>query len=107
MAKENGAQRFMRATGKLRAVFGPANRSSLVHDMTEENRKLLAQREAETQQWETVTKRLDARARLPLRASPEAVEQARKQVRRRVLPANPQVIKILFEPCPTSMNCVG
>ena len=54
VAKENGAQRFMRATGKLRAIFGPANRSSLVHDMTEENRKLLAQREAETQQWETV-----------------------------------------------------
>ena len=44
----------MRATGKLKAIFGPANRSSLVHDMTEENRRLLAQREAETQQWETV-----------------------------------------------------
>jgi hypothetical protein len=50
----NASQRFMRATGKLRAIFGPANRSSLVHDMTEENRKLLAQREAETQQWETL-----------------------------------------------------
>ena len=50
----NATQRFMRATGKLRAIFGPANRSSLVHDMTEENRKLLAQREAETQQWETL-----------------------------------------------------
>ncbi|TPV50204.1 hypothetical protein FJ661_13060 [Pseudarthrobacter phenanthrenivorans] len=54
--KENGPQRFMRATGKLRAIFGPANRSSLVHDMTEENRRLLAQREAETQQWETITR---------------------------------------------------
>lgn len=54
VAKENATQRFMRATGKLRAVFGPANRSSLVHEMTEENRRLLAQREAETQQWETV-----------------------------------------------------
>ncbi|MGY2743879.1 hypothetical protein ACQCSU_14015 [Pseudarthrobacter sp. O4] len=54
MAKENPAQRFMRATGKLRAVFGPANRSSLAHEMTEQNRQLLAQREAETQQWETV-----------------------------------------------------
>ncbi|MBT2247358.1 hypothetical protein JHV56_01415 [Arthrobacter sp. BHU FT2] len=52
----NASQRFMRATGKLRAVFGPANRSSLGHDMTEENRRLLAQREAETQQWETVTR---------------------------------------------------
>jgi aspartate/methionine/tyrosine aminotransferase len=52
----NAAQRFMRATGKLRAIFGPANRSSLIHDMTEENRRLLAQREAETRQWETVTR---------------------------------------------------
>jgi aspartate/methionine/tyrosine aminotransferase len=50
----NASQRFMRATGKLRAIFGPANRSSLVHEMTEENRKLLAQREAESQQWETI-----------------------------------------------------
>jgi aspartate/methionine/tyrosine aminotransferase len=50
----NASQRFMRATGKLRAIFGPANRSSLVHDMTDENRRLLAQREAETQQWETL-----------------------------------------------------
>ena len=54
MVKDNASQRFMRATGKLRAIFGPANRSSLVHDMTEENRKLLAQREAESQQWETL-----------------------------------------------------
>ncbi|WP_461189014.1 hypothetical protein [Arthrobacter sp. Z4-13] len=54
--KENASQRFMRATGKLRAIFGPANRSSLIHDMTEENRRLLAQREAETRQWETVTR---------------------------------------------------
>ena len=54
VAKENATQRFMRATGKLRAIVGPANRSSLGHEMTEENRKLLAQREAETQQWETV-----------------------------------------------------
>jgi aspartate/methionine/tyrosine aminotransferase len=52
--KGNASQRFMRATGKLRAIFGPANRSSLVHDMTEENRSLLVQREQETQQWETV-----------------------------------------------------
>ncbi len=52
--KGNASQRFMRATGKLRVIFGPANRSSLVHDMTEENRTLLAQREQETQQWETV-----------------------------------------------------
>jgi aspartate/methionine/tyrosine aminotransferase len=54
--KDNASQRFMRATGKLRAIFGPANRSSLVHDMTEENRRLLAQRQAESQQWETITR---------------------------------------------------
>lgn len=54
--KGNASQRFMRATGKLRAIFGPANRSSLVHDMTEENRRLLAQREAESQKWETITR---------------------------------------------------
>jgi len=54
VVKDNASQRFMRATGKLRAIFGPANRSSLVHDMTEENRELLAQREAESQQWETL-----------------------------------------------------
>jgi hypothetical protein len=57
MAKENtdnASQKFMRATGKLRMIFGPANRSSLGHEMTEQNRHLLAQREAETQQWETL-----------------------------------------------------
>jgi len=47
-------QKFMNATGKLRAVFGPANRSSIDHDMTVANRELLATREAETQQWETI-----------------------------------------------------
>ncbi len=52
----NASQRFMRATGKLRAVFGPANRSALGHAMTEENRRLLAQRQAESQQWETITR---------------------------------------------------
>lgn len=52
--RDNASQRFMRATGRLRAIFGPANRSSLVHDMTEENKRLLAQREVESQQWETL-----------------------------------------------------
>ena len=51
---ENASQRFMRAMGKLRMIFGPANRSALGHEMTEQNRQLLAQREAETQQWETL-----------------------------------------------------
>ncbi|KIC69729.1 hypothetical protein AB0284_15315 [Pseudarthrobacter phenanthrenivorans] len=54
--KGNASQRFMRATGKLRAVFGPANRTALGHDMSEENRRLLAQRQAETRQWETITR---------------------------------------------------
>lgn len=54
MAKENAVERFMRATGKFRAVFGPANRTSLGHEMTEQNRQLLEMRRAETQQWETV-----------------------------------------------------
>ncbi|MET1020603.1 MAG: hypothetical protein ABWX69_00185 [Arthrobacter sp.] len=57
MAKDstdNASQRFMRATGKLRMIFGPANRGALEHEMTEQNRQLLAQREAETQQWETI-----------------------------------------------------
>jgi hypothetical protein len=35
-------------------IFGPANRSSLGHEMTKQNRHLLAQREAEALQWETV-----------------------------------------------------
>ncbi len=54
MAKENAAQRFMRATGKLRVIFGPANRSSLGHEMTEQNRQLLEQRQSETRQWQTL-----------------------------------------------------
>jgi len=54
MAKDNTTQRFMRATGKLRAIFGPASRTSLGHEMSEQNRQLLAQRQAETQQWETL-----------------------------------------------------
>jgi len=46
--------KFMNATGKLRAVFGPANKSAMDHDMTEENQELLKKRQAETQQWETL-----------------------------------------------------
>ena len=57
MAEEstaNASQRFMHRMGKLRMIFGPANRSALGHEMTEQNRQLLAQREAETLQWETL-----------------------------------------------------
>ncbi|WP_422935298.1 hypothetical protein [Sinomonas sp. P47F7] len=56
MAQENFAQRFMRTTGRLRAVFGPAHRGTTDGEMTPENKALLAQREAEAQQWETVTR---------------------------------------------------
>lgn len=54
MAKENAVEKFMRRTGKLRAIFGPASRTSIGHEMTAQNRELLAQRQAETQQWETL-----------------------------------------------------
>ena len=54
VAKESFTQKFMRATGKLRIIFGPAHSSSIDHEMTEANRRLLAQRESETQQWETL-----------------------------------------------------
>lgn len=54
MAKETMTQKFMRATGKLRIIFGPAHSSSLDHEMTEENRLLLIRRQAEAQQWETI-----------------------------------------------------
>ena len=54
MAKETMTQRFMRATGKLRVIFGPAHSSSLDHEMTEENKRLLLRRQAEAQQWETI-----------------------------------------------------
>lgn len=56
--KMNRAQKFMRATGKLRAIFGPSGSSSLNHPMTDANKALLLQREAEASQWETV-KRAD------------------------------------------------
>jgi hypothetical protein len=54
VAKETMTQKFMRATGKLRIIFGPAHSSSLDHEMTEENRLLLVRRQAEAQQWETI-----------------------------------------------------
>lgn len=54
MAKGNLVERFMRATGRFRTILGPASRSSLRHEMTEQNKALLVQRQAETQQWETM-----------------------------------------------------
>ena len=49
--------RFMRATGKARMIFGPAQRSSVNHAMTEDNKRLLeAQQAEEKAKWETVTR---------------------------------------------------
>jgi hypothetical protein len=56
MAKDNGVGRFMRATGRLRAVFGPAARTDIDHEMTAENKALLASQAQQAQQWETVTR---------------------------------------------------
>nr|WP_167525128.1 hypothetical protein [[Micrococcus luteus] ATCC 49442] len=48
-------RKWVNATGKLRAVFGPVHhRTSLDHDMTSANRELPEKRQAETPQWETL-----------------------------------------------------
>ena len=52
--KPSFVQRFMTATGRARAVFGPAQSSPLDHPMTRENLALLKDREADASQWETV-----------------------------------------------------
>jgi hypothetical protein len=54
MSEKSFVERFMRTTGRLRLIFGPASRSSLDHEMTEDNKRLLLQRQAEAQQWETI-----------------------------------------------------
>ena len=54
-ARESFTAKFMRVTGKARLIFGPAQSSSLTHDMTEENKRLLeAQQAEEKAKWETV-----------------------------------------------------
>lgn len=58
-------ERSGHATGKLRAVFDPANRSSLDHEMSEANRRLLEQREQESQQWETLRRPDDSNYVVP------------------------------------------
>ncbi|NMR29047.1 hypothetical protein [Crystallibacter degradans] len=52
--KKNAVQRFMNITGKLRVILGPAQKSGVDHPMTEDNRRLLQEREADAAQWETV-----------------------------------------------------
>ncbi|MER2133818.1 MAG: hypothetical protein ABS910_03975 [Arthrobacter sp.] len=56
-ARESFTAKFMRITGKARLIFGPAQSSSLTHEMTEENKRLLeAQQAEEKAKWETVTR---------------------------------------------------
>lgn len=55
--KESFTSKFMRTTGKVRMIFGPAQTSSLDHPMTEENQQLLKEQQAQEKAlWETVTR---------------------------------------------------
>ncbi|MCQ9162695.1 MULTISPECIES: hypothetical protein [unclassified Arthrobacter] len=56
MADNSRVQRFMRFTGRLRLIFGPAHSSPLDHEMTAENKELLARQQEATAQWTTVTR---------------------------------------------------
>lgn len=55
--KESFTSKFMRTTGKVRLIFGPAQTSSLDHPMTDENQQLLKDQQAQEKAlWETVTR---------------------------------------------------
>lgn len=54
MSQERFVDRMMNATGRLRAIFGPAQSSPIDHEMTPENKALLSQQEEAAQQWVTV-----------------------------------------------------
>ncbi|PYI69901.1 hypothetical protein CVV68_00125 [Arthrobacter livingstonensis] len=56
MSDERLVHRFMRLTGRLRTIFGPAHSSPLDHEMTDENKALLARQQAAAAQWATVTR---------------------------------------------------
>lgn len=58
MPKERRVHRFMRLTGRLRAIFGPAHSSPLDHEMTAQNKELLEQAQAAAKQW-TMVRRAD------------------------------------------------
>lgn len=58
MAKTPFVHRLMSFTGRLRYIFGPATSSPLDHEMTAENKALLVQQEAATEEFITV-KRAD------------------------------------------------
>ncbi len=51
--KQTASAAFMRATGRLRTVFGPAQVTSLDHPMTEENKQLLETMQGSSEQWQT------------------------------------------------------
>ncbi len=55
--KESFTSKFMRTTGKVRLIFGPAQTSALDHPMTDENQQLLKEQQAQEKAlWETVTR---------------------------------------------------
>lgn len=54
MSQERFVDRMMNATGRLRAIFGPAESSPLDHEMTPENKALLNRQEAAAEQWVTM-----------------------------------------------------
>ncbi|WAP51822.1 hypothetical protein OL239_00055 [Arthrobacter sp. ATA002] len=55
--KESFTSKFMRTTGRVRMIFGPAQTSSLDHPMTDENQQLLKEQQAQEKAlWETVTR---------------------------------------------------
>ncbi|MGO4383551.1 hypothetical protein [Specibacter sp. RAF43] len=56
MSDERFVHRLMRFTGRLRAIFGPAQSSPLDHEMTPENKDLLSRQEAATEQWVSVSR---------------------------------------------------
>jgi len=56
MSDERFVHRFMRFTGRLRMIFGPAHSSPLDHEMTPENKALLSAQQAATEQWATITR---------------------------------------------------
>lgn len=56
MPKTPFVHRMMRFTGRLRFIFGPAVSSPLDHEMTPENKALLASQKAASQAFVTVTR---------------------------------------------------
>lgn len=56
MPKVPFVHKMMRFTGHLRYVFGPASSSPLDHEMTAENKALLASQQAASAQFVTLTR---------------------------------------------------